>query len=719
MAAVPRPALVPLNPDAIPAAMRAHRRWAPWRAEWNAAARHGEGKWEKIPHRAASPQHGLSNKNANGWVTFEEAVAACRAWPDLFAGVGYLMTVPHGIVGVDLDNCRDPDTGTIDDWAAEVIAKLDSYTEVSPSGTGLHAIVAGEVPSDWTNHERGIEIYGGNAPRFLAITGAHLAGSPTDVRAARSGVLEGFAARWRRALTSAEIHDLHLPALIPASELPDLDDLDLPAHARNFLFTGPEPGRDRSGALFATAIALAQAGLSREEVFSLLEANDFAMEVALDHRRQDYDKALRFLWKEAAQRGQSRANELRQLDLDSFEVLPEVLPEDDDLIGAVAGREGGEPAPTPQDVAADFDVLPEDDDLIGVPVPEKRAEAREKPARFALLTAADFVKRKPVGWIIKGVLPRAGLGVVFGASGAGKSFLVLDLVMAIARGTPWRGKAASKGRGVYIVAEGAAGFRNRLEAYCTQHGVDPADVDVRFVTDAPNLMDKADIRELLISLLSYGKLDFVVIDTYARAMVGANENDAKDVTQAVAHCDAIHRKTGAMVLLVHHSGKDPNSGARGSSVLRAAADVEIEVVRTSQYRAATVTKMKDGDDGQEFQFKLAEVPVGRDEDGETITSCVVEHRENAARRAAGVKPLTPTQQVVLRVLDTATELDDASSLHFTSLKQMVVEALPRDPTKKKDNRHRDAGHAIEALVLSGELRQDDRGNVERVKNSSL
>jgi len=268
------------------------------------------------------------------------------------------------------------------------------------------------------------------------------------------------------------------------------------------------------------------------------------------------------------------------------------------------------------------------------------------------------------------------------------------------------------------VAEGASGFRTRLEAYCSHNGLDPADLDIRFMTDAPNLLDKADIRELLVALMEYGKLDFIVIDTYARAMAGANENDAKDVGQAVAHCDIIHRKTGATVLLVHHSGKDASGGARGSSALRAAADVEIEVVRTQQYRAATVTKMKDGQDGQEYQFKLADVEVGRDDDGEAITSCVVEHRENSTRRPAGGKALPPLQQLVLHVLDTAADLADGN-LHFAELKRLVVDQMPKDPTKKKDNRHRDAGLAIDALTKSGDLVVDGEGMLERPSNYNL
>jgi hypothetical protein len=430
------------------------------------------------------------------------------------------------------------------------------------------------------------------------------------------------------------------------------------------------------------------------------------MEVALDHRRQDYDKALRYLWKDHCQVGAARADGLRQLQLDEFDNMD---PVDDlaDLLGPDVPAEPGTEGPT--SAMDDFD------DLGADPAPMAKAATPPKVPRFTPVTPATFLRRRPASWIIKGVLPRAGLAVIYGASGSGKTFFTLDVAGAIVRGAPWRGVATQKGRGVYVVAEGASGFRNRLEAYCEFHGVEPAEFDLGVVADAPNLLDKGDIRDLIKALLAFGKIDFVVIDTYARAMAGGNENDAKDVGQAVAHCDVIHRKTGALVVLVHHSGKDASKGARGSGALRAAADLEVEVIQTRDYRAATITKMKDGEDGKEYQFRLAEVVIGTDDDGDDITSCVVEQRDNVPRRAASGKAFTPTQQLVMATLDMASDLADGG-IHFAELKRLVVEQMPKDETKKKDNRHRDAGSAIDALVTSGDLTASSEGLIERAEN---
>src|SRR6185503_13624133 len=635
------------------------------------------------------PQYGLSSQTTRGWSSFHDAMRAYQRQPYKFAGVGYLMTGAHGLVAVDLDHCVKD--GEIAPWAAEVVAKLDSYTEVSPSGNGLRIMLEGEIERDWTNHERGIEVYGGLDARFVTITGAKVEGSSPRVRKPRPGAMDEITARYRKAKTSAQVQDLHLPPLLGDDELPDLDDIDLPPHAKNFLVDGPGPADDRSRLMFATAIALRQSGLSHQQILSIMEANEHFMEAAMDHRKQDYDKTLRYLWDHHCKAGVARAEELRQLDLAQFDDMDLSEGVQDEQEGA-AMRDS-----TPdrgQSVADDFEALEDDfSDLLSAPPPKP-----VKLPRFTPLPAATFMQRKPGSWIIKGVLPKAGLVLVYGDSGAGKTFLVLDLVGAVARGADWREHKVKRGRVVYVVAEGASGFQKRLAAYCQFNGIDPEDLDLLVIPDVPNLIDKGHMKELIPALKKAGPVAVVVIDTYARAMAGANENDAKDTGQAVAHCDLIHRTTGALVMLVHHSGKDGSKGARGSGALRAAADAELEVVQLRDYRVATVTKMKDGEDGKEYAFKLQEVVLGQDDEGDPITSCITEARATQPRHlVVQRRPLTERQQMVMALLQDAQDLT-GEGLHFAVLKQQAVERIPFDGNSHRDNRGRDVTRAIESLV---------------------
>jgi RecA-family ATPase len=150
-------------------------------------------------------------------------------------------------------------------------------------------------------------------------------------------------------------------------------------------------------------------------------------------------------------------------------------------------------------------------------------------------------------------MPRADLMVVFGDSGSGKSFFVFDMLGAIARGAEWRGKKVAKGRAVYIAAESAGGCRNRLKAYCDFHGVDPNELDIGIIPEAPNLLEKTDIKDLIVALRAFGKTDVIVVDTFARSFQG-NENSGEDVSRALAHCKALKRATGARVTDKHHKG---------------------------------------------------------------------------------------------------------------------------------------------------------------------
>lgn len=684
MMAAPKPIpLIAPAPDSIPLLMRQARRWAPWRAIWNET----KGKYEKIPHRAAKPEYGLSNKGQAGWCGFDEALAAYRANIDgpalfnrdgervVFGGVGYLMTGPHGVSGIDLDHCVKD--GQIDPWALEIAAKFDSYTEVSPSGTGLHIMLADNIGSDWTNHEvqtgpwgrmMGIEVYGGNEGRFLCVTGARIEGPCHDMRPIREGALETIEARHRKKRTSAEIEDLRLPDLLPAELMRDISDLELSPQAANFLYEGPGPG-DRSNQLYSVSVALAKAGLDSEEILSALEANEFAMEIALDHRHQDYDKALRYLWKEHCQKASAK-----------------VKKELEELTGS-------------------FDAL---DPLPAVPEPDNRHAdlSPVKAVRFAPISPDKFLLRKPMQWLVHGLLPRAGLAVIYGASGSGKTFLTLDIVASISRGVEWRGKRVSAGRGVYVVAEGADGFRSRIQAYCDFHGVDPAKFAVGVIPDVPNLMHSIETDLLIAGIKTYGKIDYVVVDTYARVMVGGNENDAKDTGTMVAHCARIHKETGAMVILVHHSGKDTTSGARGSSVLRAAADVEIEVSSPPQGkggRTARVSKMKDGDDSGKFGFDLHIVDLGVSEEGDPITSCVISHREGAADATTDEAAPVAKGHIEKAVLETIRAIQDLDGRpSYNNAIEAIVGQLPHEHGKR-DRRRELVIRAIEKFEATGDL----------------
>lgn len=160
-------------PAIVPSYMAELPRWAPWAAVWQ----EGRGKWDKIPKRAADPRTGISTAQPAQWTTLEAALAACQKHPDVTAGVGFCLTGLRGIVAIDLDGCSDFD-GTPAPWAAEILSRArqhGGYCERSPSGNGFRIFMQG-LSEDWVNHSQGIEVYAGNAARFVTVTGHELGG---------------------------------------------------------------------------------------------------------------------------------------------------------------------------------------------------------------------------------------------------------------------------------------------------------------------------------------------------------------------------------------------------------------------------------------------------------------------------------------------------------------------------------------------------------------
>jgi putative DNA primase/helicase len=152
----------PFNPENIPGELKHRRQFVNWKASEKPA-----GRLDKIPHTPSSGRR-ASTTDLMTWGTFEEALEGLRR----FHGVGFVFCSADPYVGVDLDGCVNPETDEVAPWAIQIIKALDSYTELSPSGTGVHIIAKGRIPR---SGRRGpVEMY--SQDRFFAITGRVLGG---------------------------------------------------------------------------------------------------------------------------------------------------------------------------------------------------------------------------------------------------------------------------------------------------------------------------------------------------------------------------------------------------------------------------------------------------------------------------------------------------------------------------------------------------------------
>jgi putative DNA primase/helicase len=179
--------------SAIPAELKRVQQWIGWMGII------GEGqpvslpggqttkplKVQAKPHKLPiNPRTGglAASTRKTTWSSFTGATTASREW--LLTGIGFVFSDEDPYAGVDIDNCRNPETGEIAEWAWTVIQTLDSYTEVSPSGTGVHLILRATVPAGQGNQAKlnggKVEIF--SRARYFTFTGVRVDGTPTEIR---------------------------------------------------------------------------------------------------------------------------------------------------------------------------------------------------------------------------------------------------------------------------------------------------------------------------------------------------------------------------------------------------------------------------------------------------------------------------------------------------------------------------------------------------------
>src|SRR5215212_5005339 len=150
---------IAVEPDCVHHELKSYDHWVVWKAE---PKEDGDG-FDKVLYDLRTDSK-ASTTDSRTWTSFDEAVAAYvrNGW----CGIGFVFSSGDPFTGIDLDGVRDPDTGGLTEWARKVIDAFGGYTEVSPSGRGIHIYVKGDVPS---KRGSGIEIY--STKRFFTVTG--------------------------------------------------------------------------------------------------------------------------------------------------------------------------------------------------------------------------------------------------------------------------------------------------------------------------------------------------------------------------------------------------------------------------------------------------------------------------------------------------------------------------------------------------------------------
>ncbi len=622
-----------------PAELRTLPAWLMWRLEYH----EGEDKPRKVPFYASGARrHGKQGtaQDRQQLVTFDAArAAAARRNMD---GVGIALMPEWGLVALDFDNCvlqsgeLHPDVSAI---------ACQSYAEWSPSGRGVRVLFKGNLLNRKSfDGEFGFETF--STSGFVTFTGnridvTDLLGNADVVAEVTPEVMALFSKRFgQRVDREATGHNDEILGLTPTEIEAALTAMDPDMGHDDWLHTG----------------------------------------MALHHetRGEGFD-----LWNDWSERGgKYPGRDVLRHRWDSFGRYDGPAVTGRTLV-KLAGDAGVPIGPAAPASADEFDIV------------EPEPGAKPRGQKYVFEPASSFASVEGLPWLVDDVLPQHGLAVVYGASGSGKTFGVLDLMMAVARGVPWRERYVEQAAVAYVVAEGSGGFRKRLSAYAQHHEADLNGLPFWVLNAAPNLLDKGDTKELITGLQALGKVGVVVVDTLAQTTAGGNENAGEDMGKALGHCKRIQEATGGLVLLVHHSGKDQAKGARGWSGLRAAVDAEIEVVRLETGgRYLRLTKAKDGEDNLEWGFDLDVVHLGHDARGKAITSCVVRTAE--VPKATLTRKLGPVEVVVNDVIQEFAKAQ-TEGIEVEAVLAETVRRLPEAESGKRDTRRQRARRALENL----------------------
>ncbi len=402
----------------IPAELPECPQWVVWRAVKR------DGKITKPPFMGTAPDRHASTTDSATWCTYAEALAAVEA--GLAEGVGFVFTGDDDFVGIDFDKCRDPETGEVSPSVAELISVVDSYTEVSPSGTGVHVIARGHLPGPGRKRD-GIEIYG--CGRYFTMTGVTLNGLPPGNIEKRQAAVEKL---WNY-LAPTVAAKAPSPPVAPVG-IEDHDLLDRARRARN---------GDNFARLYDAGAWQGVYGSQSEADLSLCGL--LAFWTGRDPVRVDQlfraCALMRTKWDRSAGQGETYGQRTVRM--------------------AVEGT-------TETYAPADHLAAPHALDGLG---PQGEQEPAEPPAVVRFVPLGEYVanpKGSPDALLGEGddvLLPVGGLVMNYGDAGAGKTTFDVHAVAHLASGTDWLGITVARPVKIALIQnEGPAEpWRRKLE----------------------------------------------------------------------------------------------------------------------------------------------------------------------------------------------------------------------------------------------------------------
>lgn len=635
--------------DFAPQMMRDLKQWCIYKL----VKKEGKEKPDKVPFNANKPNKHASSTDPSTWADMITALDVySRGESD---GISFMLKDDNGLVFIDLDGCREKETGFVDDWALYWVKRFNSYTEISQSGTGLHIFIRAKmVGGGKKNQARGVEVY---YKERQACMNNNVFLHYKDLKFGQD-TFDEFMAEYfpdyqpDNPAPKASPVLAQLPTLGADAQIlqPAIDKFCSKEERRHmwFQYGIEEADRDasQSGIDWAIAIGGVRLGFS-----------DAIIAALITHNRQMFGQTEKLIaHPKYLSITVGNAREFVRQEQNQHKARAE---ENSNIVNIQFRSDQPLPDTTAQVKETQHDALGPD---------------------FRFLNSDEVMEQvKEVDWLAHGYVPLDSIVWWFGKPSAGKTFAVMSLAMAVATGTRWGSIECLHGGVAYVCGEGLSGIGKRLLGLKKQLGVSPNN-NLLISSDAVLFTNTSQVWALIDRLRAQfvaPPLRLLVIDTKTANMDGA-ENDSEVMGKMVRHLRLIQKAFGCAVVVIDHVSKGDESRERGSSVQTGAAEVSYLIKRLDDasvdgnanvaFRSEMLCAKppKDFEEPGPLSFEAQVVPIGS--------------KENPKRSTLVMEPMPP--RVLFRPQMRVSDLTNNQAVCLDELRRMRAERAAELATRE-------------------------------------